>query len=123
MQLGFKRLVNTYLVPDDINFTFYEAGLSNAAEYILFSIYSLIKYIVFIPAIIIMIILTIKVILDLTKKRKIEGFKLYGLICFYMFSCTYFATEGQGRYSFPITFIMIYFFTSIFYREDTTSTS
>ncbi|WP_026882567.1 glycosyltransferase family 39 protein [Clostridium akagii] len=117
VKLGFKRLVNTYLVPDDISFTYNEAGLSSGAENILLSIYSLIKYIITIPAIIIMLILSVKVILDLIKKRKIESFKLYGLICFYMFCCTYFVTEGQGRYSFPIIFIMIYFFTFIFYRN------
>ncbi len=113
-QLGFKRLLNTYLVPDDINFTFYQAGLSNGVEYILLSIYSLIKYIIFIPAILIILILSVRTIKDLIKKRKIESFQIYGLICFYMFSCTYFVTEGQGRYSFPVIFIIIYFFTYVF---------
>lgn len=118
VELGFKRLVNTYLVPDDLNFTFYEAGLSDGIKNILLIIYSLIKYIVFIPAIIIMILSTIKVIIDIINKREIDNFKLYGLICFYMVSCTYFITEGQGRYSFPIIFIMIYFFSRIFFRSN-----
>lgn len=118
VELGFKRLVNTYLVPDDLNFTFYEAGLSDGIKNILLIIYSLIKYIVFIPAIIIIILSTIKVIIDIINKREIENFKLYGLICFYMVSCTYFITEGQGRYSFPIIFIMIYFFSRIFFRSN-----
>lgn len=118
VKLGAKRLVNTYLVPDDINFTFYEAGLSTGAKSILFSIYSIIKYIIFIPAIIIMLILSVKVIGDLIKKKIVDRFTSYGLICFYMFSCTYFVTEGQGRYSFPVIFIIIYFFTYIFYRKS-----
>ncbi|SMC23200.1 Dolichyl-phosphate-mannose-protein mannosyltransferase [Clostridium acidisoli DSM 12555] len=118
VELGFKRLVNTYLVPDDLNFTFYEAGLSDGIKNILMIIYSLIKYIVFIPAIIIIILSTVKVIIDIINKREIENFKLYGLICFYMVSCTYFITEGQGRYSFPIIFIMIYFFSRIFFRSN-----
>jgi 4-amino-4-deoxy-L-arabinose transferase-like glycosyltransferase len=115
VELGFKRLANTYLVPDDLNFTFYEAGLSDGIKNILMIIYSLIKYIVFIPAIIIIVLSTVKVIIDIINKREIENFKLYGLMCFYMVSCTYFITEGQGRYSFPIIFIMIYFFSKVFF--------
>jgi hypothetical protein len=115
IELGFKRLFNTFLVPDDICFTFYGTGLSNGAQYILLAKYSLIKYIIFIPAIIMILLSSVKVILDLINKREIERFKLYGLICFYMVACTYFVTEGQGRYSFPVIFIMIYFFSGIFF--------
>lgn len=114
IQLGFKRLFNMYLVPDDINFTFNEVKISNAVKWIIVLIYSLIKYIVFIPAAIMMILSSVKIILNLINKKEIDKFKLYGIICFCMVSCTYFITEGQGRYSFPVIFIIIYFFTELF---------
>jgi hypothetical protein len=69
------------------------------------------KIIVFGAALIYIIMYSKKTIVNLLKKEHIDSYTLYNLICFYMFSCVYFITEGQGRYSFPFIFIMIYFFS------------
>jgi len=31
-------------------------------------------------------------------------------VIFYMFTVIYFVTEGQGRYAFPLIFILVYYF-------------
>lgn len=113
IELGFKRLFNTYFVGDDITYAFYGAGMNTVLQTILIVYSNLARNILFMPAIILMFIATIKVIMSLIKRKPIEAFTLYGLICFYMFTCTYFVTEGQGRYSFPVIFIALYFFSKL----------
>ncbi|AGK95819.1 hypothetical protein [Clostridium pasteurianum] len=113
--LGFKRLINTYFVGDDILYAFDGAGISAYLQYIFIAYASLAKNILFIPAIVLMIISTVKVILNLIGRKSIESFTLYSLICFYMFTCVYFVTEGQGRYSFPVIFIAVYFFSELIF--------
>ncbi|MDD3224284.1 MAG: glycosyltransferase family 39 protein [Clostridium sp.] len=112
--LGCKRFVNTYFGPEDIVFTYNGAGISSGAENRMLYIYMIIKYIITIPAIILIVINSVKLILDIIYRNKIKKFELYGIICFFMLACTYFATEGQGRYSFPVIFVLIYFFSWLF---------
>lgn len=111
--LGFKRLFNTYFVGDDILYALHGAGMSSILETVFIIYTNLARNILFIPSIILIIIATIKAILNLINKKPIESFTLYGLICFYMFTCVYFVTEGQGRYSFPVIFIALYFFSKL----------
>lgn len=118
IELGFKRLKNTYLVPDDIDYTFYGTGLSTATENIMLGVYGAIRYFIFVLSIIVMLITSVKIIIDIIKGRETSKFEVYGLVCVYMVSCTYFITEGQGRYSFPVIFVMIYFFTKIFFYRN-----
>lgn len=109
LELGFKRLCNTYFVGDDIIYALNGAGISKDIEYMLIGAANIARDILFFPSIIIIVLYSIKFIVDLVKGKKIESFTLYGLIVFYMFTCVYFITEGQGRYSFPVIFIAVYF--------------
>lgn len=113
IELGFKRLLNTYFVGDDITYALQGTGMNAVLQTILIVYSNLARNILFIPAIILILVSTIKVIMSLIKRKTIEAFTLYGLICFYMFTCTYFVTEGQGRYSFPVIFIALYFFSKL----------
>lgn len=113
IELGFKRLFNTYFVGDDIIYALNGAGLSKSLEYVFISYANIARDILFIPAIILIIISSVKIILNLIRKNPIESFTLYGVICFYMFAAVYFITEGQGRYSFPVIFIALYFLTGL----------
>lgn len=114
--LGFKRLANTYFIPDDVLFTFNGANLNKIAKILIISYTALVKIIVFLFAIIGIIIKSKNIIKDLFKKNKINAYDLYILVCFYMFTCVYFVTEGQGRYSFPTIFIAIYLFSESFMK-------
>lgn len=115
IQLGFKRLVNTYFVGDDILYALNGAGISRYLQYIFITYANLARNILFLPAIVLMIISSVKIILNLIRRTSIESFTLYSLICFYMFTCVYFVTEGQGRYSFPVIFIALYFFSALIF--------
>ena len=115
IQLGFKRLVNTYFVGDDILYALNGAGISRYLQYIFITYANLARNILFLPAIVLMIISSVKIILNLIRRTSIESFTIYSLICFYMFTCVYFVTEGQGRYSFPVIFIALYFFSALIF--------
>lgn len=112
VQLGFKRLFSTYFVGDDILYALHGAGTSKALEYVFITYANLARNVLFLPAIILMIIATIRIIVKIIRKefKSIDSFELYGLVCIYMFTSVYFFTEGQGRYSFPLIFIALYFF-------------
>lgn len=115
VELGFKRLLNTYYVGDDIIYTFNGAGLGKTAEYILLIITNLIRNLVFIPATVGIIAYSVIVIGKIIKGKsgELDKFSLYALITFYMFTGVYFITEGQGRYAFPSIILLIYFFLKI----------
>ncbi|WP_051624125.1 hypothetical protein [Clostridium akagii] len=68
--LGFKRLSNTYLSSDDVNYSIYGTGLSSNAQIALNIYVNDIKWLVFILAIISIIIYTIKTICNLMSRKK-----------------------------------------------------
>jgi len=113
--LGGKRLFNTYFYGDDIFDSMHESGLNQNTQYIMFSLTNNLKYFIFLPAIIFILIYSIFILLKIFKRQSdsINLFTLYVVIIFYMFSSVYFITEGQGRYCFPLIFIFIYCFYSI----------
>ncbi|MZI81956.1 hypothetical protein GT646_14040 [Clostridium butyricum] len=113
VELGFKRLFNTYFIADDIFFSLNLVNLNKYLQILIISYVSLIKLIIFIPSIVYIIIHSKKVIINLLNRKNINSYELYNLVCFYMFTCVYFVTEGQGRYSFPCIFIAIYFFSPL----------
>lgn len=113
IKLGFLRLYNTYLVNYDVDYSFYGSGVSVTAQQLITSISCIVKSCIFIPGIIIILLLSIKVIYNLIRRKTMYSFNVYSIVLFYMISCVYFATEGQSRYSFPTIFIMIYFFSYI----------
>ena len=112
IMLGSKRLFNTYLDGDDIFFSMYGSGLNQTTKFLLFNLTNCLKYFIYIPAIIFILINTILILQSIIKRKSdtFNMFTLYIVILFYMFSCVYFITEGQGRYSFPQIFIFIYCF-------------
>jgi hypothetical protein len=110
--LGFKRLYNTYLLGDDVLYSTYGTGLNEYTRSIIFSMTNNIRNLIFIPGIIYILlysILTLKGIIT-NRTELLNKFNLYTVVVFFMFTSIYFITEGQGRYAFPETFIMIFCF-------------
>lgn len=112
LQLGFKRLYNTYFLGDDIGYSTYGSGLNSVTSHRLFNIINTIRNIIFIPGTIGVLAYSLYIIAMIFKNKaqNLNKCSLFFLILYYMFSCVYFITEGQSRYSFPIIFVMIYFF-------------
>lgn len=112
LQLGFKRLYNTYFLGDDIGYSTYGSGLSSMTSHKLFNITNTIRNIIFIPGSIGVLAYSLYIIAMIFKNKtqNLNIYSLFFLILYYMFTCVYFITEGQSRYSFPIIFVMIYFF-------------
>lgn len=113
MELGFLRLANTYGSAGDYYYTTYEAGLNYNQESIVKDIANMVKIIIFYPGILFILLYSIYILINLIKRttENIDSFMLYCCVIFYMFTCVYFITEGQPRYSFPLTFFMIYCFS------------
>lgn len=138
MILGVKRLLNTYLVSDDmfyilngtklniefIDFNQYLLSIKlNLSVYTIMNlayvvVLSMIKIVVFLSALIYIVILTKKYVLNIFKGENLDRVKVLFLGIFYMFTIIYFITEGQGRYSNPLNFIMIYFFINIILKDN-----
>lgn len=110
--LGFKRLFNTYMVGDDVAYSVHGAtNINDAFKVRLFAATNCIRNMVFIPAILYVLIYSIFILIQIIKGKteKLNKFNLYSTILFYMFTSVYFITEGQGRYAFPLIFIIVYF--------------
>lgn len=114
VQLGFKRLYKTYLAGYSITYSFNGADLNKITENTLTAYSNAISILVAAVSIIVMIVYSKKVTFSILNKEKVDQYSVYSLICFYMFSCMYFITEGQPRYAFPVIFIMIYFFSDLY---------
>ncbi|NEZ46106.1 glycosyltransferase family 39 protein [Clostridium niameyense] len=111
VNLGVKRLVITYMCGNDTLYSTYGSNLSENTKITLFYAINVIRNLVFIPAIIYMIFYSLFIIVKMIKRKtnKLNKFNLYCTVIFYMFTTVYFVTEGQGRYAFPLIFIMVYF--------------
>ncbi|PJI08477.1 MULTISPECIES: hypothetical protein [Clostridium] len=107
--LGFKRLFNTYFSCSDISYSFYGSSINPSVQMLLAILANDVKIFIFAIAVISIIAYSLKVIYSLINKRELDKFSIYNLIIFYMVTCTYFVTEGQPRYSFPVIFIAICF--------------
>jgi hypothetical protein len=112
INLGFKKLYNTYFLGDDISYSTVGTGLSDNAKNTLYTITNNIRNLIFKPAIIYILIYSILILKEiiLGKTDKLSKFHIYVVVLFFMFTTIYFITEGQGRYAFPEIFIMIYCF-------------
>ena len=120
VQLGFIRLKNTYFAGEDISWVYPGNNFSYEQEHKLQIFTQRIRNIVFVPALIYILILSIMKIIDLIKKKGNRDninykFQVYILMLFYMFSLTQFITEGQSRYFFPLIFIMVFSFVQFIY--------
>lgn len=115
MELGFKRLFNTYLFGDDILYSTYGSGISHDMNASIFLYSNFIRVLIFLPAIMYILIYFLKIILSVFRGEShlLDKFKLYLMVIFFMFTCVYFVTEGQGRYAFPETFVFVccFYFT------------
>ncbi|WP_409068560.1 hypothetical protein ACFLKB_14655 [Clostridium sp. FAM 1755] len=110
--LGFKRLFNTYMVGDDVAYSVHGAtNINDAFKVRLFAATNCIRNMVFIPAILYVLIYSIFILIQIIKGKteNLNKFNLYSTILFHMFTSVYFITEGQGRYAFPLIFIIVYF--------------
>mgnify|MGYP001145177378 CR=1 FL=1 len=112
IELGFKRLFNTYFWGDDVLYSIYGSGISDSARAIIFTITNDIRSIIFVLAITYILIYSVVTLGYIWKGKTqlLNKYTLYNVILFYMFTGVYFVTEGQGRYAFPEIFIMIYCF-------------
>lgn len=112
IQLGFKRLFNTYFVGDDITYSTMGSDLSSHTKSTLYMITNNIRKAVFVPAFIYILLYSILIInaIIVEGTDMLNKFSIYSTVLFYMFTSVYFVTEGQGRYAFPEIFIMVYCF-------------
>jgi len=112
LQLGYKRLENTYLIGDDIGYTFNGSNVSSNEKDILYSLSNNIRKFIFKPAILYFLIYSILILRNIftRKTQMLNKYNLYTTIVLYMFTSIYFITEGQGRYAFPLIFIFVYYF-------------
>jgi hypothetical protein len=112
IELGFKRLFNTYFIGDDVVYSVSGSSLSDYAKSKLYTITNNIRTIIFLPAIAYILIYSIFILRSIVigKTDMLNKFSVYAVVLFYMFTSIYFITEGQGRYAFPELFIMIYYF-------------
>lgn len=112
IQLGFKRLFNTYCLGDDVSYSTYGTGLSDITKSKIYTITNSIRNIVFIPGITFILIYSILILKGIIVRgtEMLDKFSIYSVVLFFMFTTIYFITEGQGRYAFPEIFIMIYCF-------------
>lgn len=112
VNLGFKRLFNTYFVGDDVIYSTYGSGISHSLKNIFILIANLARSVVFLIAIVYILSYSVYILAQIIagKSQKLNLFDLYGVVLFFMFTCVYFITEGQGRYSYPLIFIFIYWF-------------
>lgn len=120
VKLGIMRLKKTYFAGEDISWVYPGNNFSYEQEHKLQVITQIIRKVVFIPALIYILILSLMKIIDLIKNKGNRDdinyrFQVYILMLFYMFSLTQFITEGQSRYFFPLIFIMVFLFVQFIY--------
>lgn len=110
VQLGFKRLVRTYIwVGGDLGYSLYGSGLNQNGQKILYRVTEGYSRLIFISGLLALLISILKIIKGKWKKEEPSRFATYLVILFLMFALVFFLTEGQPRYSFPTIFNIIYF--------------
>lgn len=112
LALGIKRLENTFLYGDDIFYSMNGSSFTEVQKDKLYYYTNKFRKIIFEPAILCILIYSIIILKSIITKqtRSLNRLSLYLAVLFYMFSVVYFATEGQGRYAYPMIFIFVYFF-------------
>jgi 4-amino-4-deoxy-L-arabinose transferase-like glycosyltransferase len=115
IDLGFKRLFNTYFVGDDVGYSIYGSNISYNLQKNIIKITNLIRRVIFGIGIISILVYSIVILMLIIKGKTdiLNRFNVYSVILFFMFTCVYFITEGQGRYSFPIIFVFVYWFYNV----------
>ncbi|MFD3156582.1 hypothetical protein ACFIJ5_06930 [Haloimpatiens sp. FM7330] len=110
--LGVKRLINTYVLGDDLGYSLNGVGIDSNTGYSMIKYYGCVKAVIFLLSILSILMYTIYTLVNLIQGRiyELEKFKVYMLLIFYMFTVVYFITEGQARYAFPLIFIAVFMF-------------
>ena len=114
--LGFKRLYNTYFLGEDFGYATHGLNIGDYTNYTFMETYRFIKIIFFLPAILYILGYSIIILKHILKRdtEKLDKYKVYLVVYFHMFNSITFITEGQSRYSFPLTFAFIYCFYFFF---------
>jgi hypothetical protein len=109
--LGLLRIKNTFMIGDDIFYTLNGIPINEKASDILVIANSAVKSIFFIPTIFMTIIQAGRFLRAFMQKETWSSsrFDLMAAAVFNMFVIIYFISEGQGRYSYPVTFCIVYF--------------
>lgn len=112
LQLGIKRLDNTFFTGDDVGYALNGTDFSDNAKSLFYNLTNNIRKIIFKPAVLCLALYSVIILKSIFTLRtdKLNRFNLYTTVLFYMFTSVYFLTEGQGRYAFPMIFIFIYYF-------------
>jgi hypothetical protein len=112
INLGMKRLSNTFLYGDDVYYATNGSSLTENMKDKLYIYTNNYRKFIFEPAILCILIYSIIILKSIFQKKThmLNKFNLYSAVMFYMFTVIYFVTEGQGRYAFPMIFIFVYYF-------------
>jgi hypothetical protein len=112
LNLGMLRLSNTFLYGDDAYYSTNGSSLTDAQKDKFYIYTNNYRKFIFEPAILCILLYSIIILWSIFKKKTHmqSKFNLYTAVLFYMFTVIYFATEGQGRYAFPMIFIFVYYF-------------
>ena len=121
LNLGMKRLSNTFLYGDDAYYSANGSSLTDAQKDQLYTYTNNYRKFIFQPAILCILLYSIIILWSIIKRKThmLNKFNLYTAVLFYMFTVIYFATEGQGRYAFPMIFIFVYYFYLLIYSVIT----
>ncbi len=117
--LGMKRLHRTYFYcyPSDVDKTFDGTELTKPFRSLIVFFIESIKEPIYFIGIITIFICSILIIFKRLSHSLLKIISddyqnnIFLLLIFYMFTGIYFITEGQSRYSFPLIFIIIYYFS------------
>lgn len=112
LELGMLRLSNTFLYGDDAYYSLNGGSLTEAQKDRIYIYTNNYRKFIFEPAILCILLYSIIILWSIFKKKThmLNKFNIYTAVLFYMFTVIYFATEGQGRYAFPMIFIFVYYF-------------
>ncbi len=117
--LGMKRLHRTYFYcyPSDVDKNFDGTELTKPFRSLIVFFIESIKEPIYFIGIITIFICSILIIFKRLSHSLLKIISddyqnnIFLLLIFYMFTGIYFITEGQSRYSFPLIFIIIYYFS------------
>ncbi len=108
-----KRLVRTFLLQGDLEYSLNGAGFGAGSTKLLFTLTELVRAPVYFLGLLGILLYAGMVLKGLFKGKELDGTVFYLFITFCMFACIYSLTEGQTRYSFPAIFILIFFFQAL----------
>lgn len=109
--LGWKRLQRTFLLSNDINYSFYGTGIPAVIQGILNVAVELVRLPLYLIGLLAVIMTSLRYVTRLLTRGRalLSKLEVCLLLAFWMFAAVYFITEGQSRYALPTVFILGYF--------------